>query len=115
MQDAPIVAYPKAEGYTRITDYGQFQAQNRPGTSYAVEYPTPYEGARVCGGPEGREPYYPVLTRDSMERYAGYRAFAEKIPNLVVCGRLGDFQYYNMDQALKRALEISIMMKKQYL
>ena len=34
------------------------------------------------------------------------RTELEKIPNLYLCGRLGDFKYYNMDQALDRALDI---------
>ena len=40
-----------------------------------------------------------------MEQYEKYEALASKIENLVCCGRLADFRYYNMDQALKRALE----------
>ena len=52
------------------------------------------------------EPYYPVLTEESKQQYMVYRGMAEKIPNLIPCGRLADFQYYDMDQALKRALEV---------
>ena len=32
---------------------------------------------------------------------------ANKISNLYVCGRLGEFKYYNMDQALERAIDVS--------
>ena len=64
-----------------------------------MEYPLPYrEGAR-------QEPYYPVLMEDSQTLYAKYSALAASIPQLVCCGRLADFRYYNMDQALSRALE----------
>lgn len=52
------------------------------------------------------EPYYPVLTKESKEQYAKYKVLAEKVPNLICCGRLADFKYYNMDQALERALDI---------
>lgn len=55
----------------------------------------------------GHDPYYPVLTEQSMKIYAQYRELAGKIPNLIVCGRLGDFKYYYMEQALERAIEIS--------
>lgn len=48
---------------------------------------------------------YPVLTEESQKQYARYRDAAEKIPNLILCGRLADFKYYNMDQALERVLE----------
>ncbi|ECH3541420.1 UDP-galactopyranose mutase, partial [Campylobacter jejuni] len=33
-----------------------------------------------------------------------YRNLAKKINNLYFLGRLADFKYYNMDQAIKRAL-----------
>ena len=54
----------------------------------------------------GIEPYYPVLTEDSQKQYKKYKQLANRIKNLICCGRLGDFKYYNMDQALERALDI---------
>ena len=100
-QEAPVVAYPEAEGYTRITEYKKMPVQEAPGlTTIAVEYPLPY----ACGGKA--EPYYPILTQESRQRYESYRTLAAKIPSLTLCGRLADFQYYNMDQALARALEV---------
>ena len=100
LQQVPIVAYPQEAGYTRITEYKKLPAQDRPGSSYAVEYPLPYrEGEKM-------EPYYPVLTAESQEQYAKYAVLAERIQNLIPCGRLADFKYYNMDQALERALKI---------
>lgn len=41
-QPAPVVAYPQEPGYTRITEYKKLPVQNKPGTSYALEYPLPY-------------------------------------------------------------------------
>lgn len=99
-QQAPVVAYPQEEGYTRITEYKQLPVQNRPGTSYAVEYPVTYRPN------QGMEPYYPVLTEKSQKQFAQYAMLAQNIPNLVCCGRLADFKYYNMDQALARALDV---------
>ena len=95
-----MVAYPQEEGYTRITEYKKLPVQEKPGSSYAVEYPLPYrEGEKL-------EPYYPVLTEESQRQHAQYAALAAQIPNLIPCGRLADFKYYNMDQALERALEV---------
>lgn len=100
LQDAPVVAYPQEAGYTRITEYKNLPVQDKPGTSYALEYPLPYrEGEKM-------EPYYPVLTEESQVQFAKYQALAEQIPNLICCGRLADFKYYNMDQALERALTV---------
>lgn len=100
LQNAPVVAYPQENGFTRITEYKKLPVQDRSGTSYAVEYPLPYqEGA-------DQEPYYPVLTEESQRQYAQYEELAKQISNLICCGRLADFKYYNMDQALERALSI---------
>jgi UDP-galactopyranose mutase len=100
LQDAPVVAYPKEPGFTRITEYKKLPIQDKPGTSYAIETSLPYEEGKKM------EPYYPVLTEDSQRQYAKYKALADRVKNLIYCGRLGDFKYYNMDQALERALEI---------
>ncbi|WP_457944669.1 UDP-galactopyranose mutase [Caproiciproducens sp. LBM24188] len=99
-QKAPVVAYPQAEGYTRITEYKKLPVQKVRGTTYAVEYPLPYHSGSQS------EPYYPVLTEESKRQYASYKKLANKVDNLYYCGRLADFKYYNMDQALERALEL---------
>lgn len=53
------MAYPQAEGFTRITEYKKLPVQNVKGTIYAVEYSLTYnENGK-------REPYYPVLTENS--------------------------------------------------
>ena len=99
-QDAPVVAYPQAEDFTRITEYKKLPVQKVNGTTYAVEYSQPYAlGTKA-------EPYYPVLTEESQRLYEKYRQRADLISNLYYCGRLADFKYYNMDQALERALAV---------
>ena len=97
-QDMPIIAYPQAPDYTRITEYKKLPVQDVFGTTYAVEYPLSY----VQG--QGNEPYYPVLTDESNKQYEIYRKKAKQISNLYPCGRLADFKYYNMDQTLHRAI-----------
>lgn len=99
-QDAPVVAYPQAKGFTRITEYKKLPIQNICGTTYTVEYPLPYQAGQK------NEPYYPVLTEESQLQYALYKQRADKVKNLFCCGRLADFKYYNMDQALEQALEL---------
>jgi UDP-galactopyranose mutase len=100
MQQAPVVAYPQVVGYTRITEYKKIPIQNVKGTSYAIEYSVPYVSD------SNMEPYYPLLTEDSQTLYKKYEAKANEINNMVYCGRLADFKYYNMDQALERALAV---------
>ncbi len=100
-QNMPVVAYPQADGFTRIVEYKKLPVQNVKGTTYEVEYSIPYKSG------EKNEPYYPVLTEQSLEQYTKYLNKASKIPNLYICGRLADFKYYNMDQALNRALQVA--------
>ena len=99
-QGAPLVAYPQAEGYTRIVEYKKLPVQNVKDTSYAVEYPLAYNDSAYV------EPYYPVLTEESHKLYKQYLELASTYRNLVVCGRLADFKYYNMDQCLERSLTL---------
>lgn len=102
-QNAAIVAYPQVEGYTRITEYTKMPFQNCSGwTNIAYEYPVTYnKNAKV-----GNEPYYPVLTKSSMEIFEQYKKYASSFTNLILCGRLADFKYYNMDQVILRTLEL---------
>lgn len=99
-QDMAVVAYPQEEVYTRIVEYKKLPFQNVKGTTYEVEYPLKYNGEK------DREPYYPVLTESSKEQYKRYLSLAQEHSNLFLCGRLADFKYYNMDQALERALSV---------
>ncbi len=46
----------------------------------------------------------PVLTDASKATYEQCRALAGIYPNLFCCGRLADFKYYNMNQAIENAL-----------
>lgn len=109
-QNVPIVAYPQEIGYTRITEYTKMPIQNGSGwTSIAYEYPIPYDRKSK----KGKEPYYPVLTHDSQEMYKKYFKYAKKFKNLICCGRLADFKYYNMDQAILRAFEIYKRIKEK--
>lgn len=107
-QEAPVQAYPQAENFTRITEYKKLPYQNVKGTTYAVEYPLHYEN----NANEYIDPYYPVITEDSKNLYAKYEEKAKNIKNLIYAGRLADFKYYNMDKALKRALEVYARIKE---
>lgn len=99
-QEMPVVAYPQANKYTRITEYKKLPNQNTTGTTYAIEYPIPVSDNSTT------EPYYPVLTDDSKKIFSQYKKLAASIKNLICCGRLADFKYYNIDQAIENALNI---------
>lgn len=99
-QNAPVVAYPQVPDFTRITEYKKLPIQVSPGrTSYTIEYPLPYHAG--CES----EPYYPILTESSQSLYLKYKVLGNKYPVLILCGRLAEFKYYNMDQALISVLK----------
>ena len=96
-------AYPQAEKFTRITEYKKLPVQDVRGTTCAIEYPVPYDADTDTAV----EPYYPVLTEASQKAYRTYADAAAEVSNLYCAGRLADFRYYNMDQALERAFDLS--------
>lgn len=86
--------------WTRRTDYRHLPG-NPPelGKTLLVgERPGPMEGLRD-------EPYYVVLTQQSKARYQAYRKLLDRVPHLYGAGRLADFRYYNMDEAVGRGLD----------
>lgn len=99
-QKYPVVAYPQAKDFVRIIEYKKLPIQNVKGTTYEIEYALPYQKKM------NDEPYYPLLTKDSQITYAKYKKKAASIENLYVCGRLGNFKYYNMDQTIENAWKV---------
>ena len=101
-QNAPVVAYPQVEGFTRITEYKKLPEQKVEGlTVIAKEFPQKYDSKGSI------DPYYPIPTVETEALYKQYEEQAAKLKNLILCGRLADYKYYNMDQAIKRALDLT--------
>jgi UDP-galactopyranose mutase len=51
--------------------------------------------------PDGYE--YPFPNAANKALFEAYAKEAEAIPNVLICGRLGEYKYYDMDQAIARA------------
>lgn len=97
-----IISYPQAEGYTRKTEYKQFNFHcNSDYTVIGTEYPLEYNPSN----PLANIPYYPTLTFSSIQKYKQYLEEAKKYGNIILCGRLAEFKYYNMDVCIEHALE----------
>lgn len=100
-QNAPVVAYPQEPGYTRVTEYKKLPVQDIHGvTTIAYEFPMKYSVHSES------DPYYPIPTEESAIQYASYKELAEKINNLILCGRLANYKYYNMDDAINAVLSL---------
>ena len=52
------------------------------------------------------ERYYPISQKENTELYRKYMLEAKQYENVYFFGRLGDYKYYNMDQAVERALKL---------
>ncbi|WP_019551209.1 UDP-galactopyranose mutase [Thermus scotoductus] len=99
-QEVGTVNYPNDHGFTRITEFKHLTHQAYlPHTTVVYEYPEAYR-------PGENEPYYPVPREENEERLRLYQKEAEGLKTVLFAGRLGDYRYYNMDQAVARALKL---------
>lgn len=99
-QTVGTVNYPNEYHYTRITEFKHLTGQRCYGSTYVEEYPQPYiRGQNI--------PYYPIPRDEYKELYRRYQTEAQALNDAVIfAGRLADYQYYNMDQAVARALSL---------
>jgi len=98
-QPVPILTYPQEHSYLRTTEFTKLMRNPPQGrTVVSFEYPVPYD--------KKNEPYYPILTADNIKKNDQYLERIKRVPNVFPCGRLADYQYYNMDQAIIRAFEV---------
>jgi len=100
MQEVGQVNYPNDQLFTRITEFKHITGQSALGTTVVREYPQPHV--------EGKnDPYYPFPTNENQELAKRYSVEIDKLSDTVVfVGRLAEYKYYNMDQAIARALKI---------
>ena len=52
----------------------------------------------------GMEPFYPVNDAENNARYRCYKALADKEENVVFCGRLAEYKYYDMAPILEAVM-----------
>ena len=50
------------------------------------------------------EPYYPINDTINNQLYPKYKALADREPNLILGSRLAEYQYYDMDKVIEKAL-----------
>ena len=92
-QPVATVNYPNHFAFTRITEFKHLTGQEHVGTSIVREYP------------QGQgDPYYPIPTPENLSLYSRYAELAETEKNVSFVGRLAQYRYYDMDQAVAAAL-----------
>ena len=98
-QEVSVVNYPNDYDFTRITEFKHLHPAKSEKTKILKEYP------KACQ-PNIDIPYYPIFTKENQELYNIYKEEAEKFDNLIFVGRLAEYRYYDMDDTVKRALEV---------
>jgi UDP-galactopyranose mutase len=98
-QEAAVVNYPNDYDFTRITEFKHIHPVESKKTVILKEYPKAYQAGKDI-------PYYPMFKEESKELYNKYRELSDGLKNLILAGRLADYRYYDMDDIVKRALEV---------
>lgn len=102
-QGTTVMNYGDVEvPYTRIHEFKHYHPERRTvyeseRTVVCREYPREYR--------PGMEAYYPVADERNRKLLAEYEALAERHPEVIFCGRLGSYRYWDMDKAVLAALQ----------
>lgn len=83
--------------YTRIIEHKHFEFGTQASTVITKEYPQNWS--------RGEEPYYPINNKKNNEKYEKYHKLAQKEKYVIFGGRLGTYEYYDMNQVVEEALQ----------
>lgn len=98
-QGTSVINYPDATiPYNRIVEFSHMHPSDANHTVLMKDYP--------CNDPN--EPIYPVRTEEDKIIFKQYAEQAKRLENhnIFLGGRLGSYQYYNMDQVIASALQL---------
>lgn len=87
------------QAYTRIIEHKHFEFNKCKGTVITKEYPREWK--------IGDEAYYPVNDEKNNNLFNKYKDLSKREKNIIFGGRLGNYQYYDMDKVIKAALEMA--------
>lgn len=100
MQPVAQINYPGPEPQTRIVEMRHLTGEDGEATTLAVETPLAHRPGETIA-------YYPIPTEENRVLHRRYVSLAEEeAAATVFLGRLADYRYYNMDQAIARALAL---------
>ncbi len=100
-QGNAVVNYTGREvEYTRVIEHKHFESTKSAKTIITYEYPDDWDNKK--------EPYYVINDEKNNKLAEEYRNLAKKEKNVIFGGRLAEYKYYDMDDVIKKALEIEI-------
>jgi UDP-galactopyranose mutase len=96
-QPVAVVNYNNNYDFTRITEFKKMTFQEHKKTTICIEYPTD-EGIVA----------YPVLNKRNKKILNKYVEEVDKLidKDIYFVGRLAEYKYYNMDESVRRALDV---------
>lgn len=99
VQGNAVINYTEREvPYTRVMEWRHFDQKADEGKSILTkEFPQDWDRTK--------EAYYPVNDHKNSEIFKQYHKEAVKFDNVIFGGRLGNYQYYDMDQVFNAALK----------
>ena len=98
-QKTATVNYPNDYDFTRITEFKHIHPVQTDKTVILKEYPKAYASNKDI-------PFYPVFTQKNRKLYEKYTKEAQRFENVIFVGRLAEYRYYDMDDVVRRALDI---------
>ena len=101
-QGNAVVNYTGREvDYTRVIEHKHFEFMSGNNkTIVTFEYPDDWDPSK--------EAYYVINDNKNNKLAEEYRKLSEKEKNVIFGGRLAEYKYYDMDDVIKRALEIDL-------
>lgn len=106
IQPVCAINYPGLDiPYTRSVEIKHITKQDIPYTKVIKEYP------EECNGKN--EPYYPIPAKDNDVLYQKYVNISKTENNVTFAGRLGSYQYLNMDEAIMEAFNVATMLRNR--
>lgn len=102
-QEAAVVNYPADAIMTRIAEYKQMTLQKIETTTISKEYP----GAFELNSCRFNQRYYPIINDSNVTTYQKYVQEFKKYNNFYPLGRLAQYKYFDIDDAIKQALDLA--------
>jgi len=101
-QEVAVVNYvDHFNDFTRVTEYKHLSGQTEKTTTISKEF------AQRKG-----DPYYPIPNEVNRKKYLLYEKESKKLKDVIFCGRLAEYQYYNMDGVVANSLNLVDYMLK---
>lgn len=100
-QGVAVVNFTEKEvPYTRKIEHKHFVFGTQEKTVVSWEYPSKWN--------VGDDPYYPINDENNNSKYKRYlQLVRQEYPNIKVGGRLGQYQYFDMQDTINQALELA--------